>query len=166
MRKPTFALLLALPTLLVAAPLAAKDSLGVFSEWGAFRDPQTPRCYAIAMALNSNAARDYQPFASVGSWPKRQLRNQIHFRLSRNVSPAGRIVRTVGRGTSFELTGGGGDAWAKDRKMDAAIIAAMRSAGGMTVTARDRNGASFTDRYGLAGAATAMDAATVGCAKL
>ncbi|WP_336977878.1 hypothetical protein [Altererythrobacter fulvus] len=166
MRKPTFALLLALPAMLVAAPLAAKDSLGVFSEWGAFRDPQTPRCYAIAMALNSTAARDYQPFASVGSWPKRQLRNQIHFRLSRNVSPSGRIVLTVGRGTSFELTGGGGDAWAKDRKMDAAIIAAMRSAGGMTVTARDRNGASFTDRYGLAGAATAMDAATVGCAKL
>ncbi|KPL67917.1 hypothetical protein SZ64_07170 [Erythrobacter sp. SG61-1L] len=159
-------LLPALAAGLLAAPLAAKDSLGVFSDWGAFRDPQTPRCYAIAMALNSGAAHDYQPFASVGTWPKRQLRNQIHFRLSRNVSPASKIVLTVGRGTAFELTGGGGDAWAQDRKMDAAIIAAMRSAGGMTLTARDRNGASFTDRYSLSGAATAMDAATVGCAKL
>lgn len=163
MRKPITALLAAL---LLAAPLAAKDSLGVFSDWGAFRDPAVPRCYAIAMPLNAAAAKDYQPFASVGTWPRRQLRNQIHFRLSRKVSPAGRIVLTVGRGTAFELAGGGGDAWAQDRKMDAAIIAAMRSAGGMTVTARDTNGASFTDRYSLTGAATAMDAATVGCAKL
>ncbi len=50
--------------------------------------------------------------------------------------------------------------------MDAAIVAAMRSAGGMTVTARARDGRGFSDSYSLAGAATAMDAATVGCAKL
>ena len=35
---------------LLASPLAAKDSLGVFGQWGAFRDPQVPRCYAIAAA--------------------------------------------------------------------------------------------------------------------
>ena len=29
---------------LIASPLAAKDSLGVFGQWGAFRDPQVPRC--------------------------------------------------------------------------------------------------------------------------
>lgn len=164
--------LIALPLLpliaLLSAPLAAKDSLGVFSDWGAFRDPAEPRCYAIAMAMNGGSAdkkREFEPYASVGTWPKRQLRNQIHFRLSRNISPESKIVLTVGRGTMFELTGGGGDAWAKDRRMDAAIIAAMRSAGGMIVTARDGKGARFTDRYSLAGAATAMDAATVGCAR-
>ncbi|OJW63017.1 MAG: hypothetical protein BGO57_08815 [Sphingomonadales bacterium 63-6] len=165
--------LIALPLLplmaLLPAPLAAKDSLGVFSDWGAFRDPAEPRCYAIATAMNAGSAdkkREFEPYASIGTWPKRQLRNQIHFRLSRNVSPTAKIVLTVGRGTQFELTGGGGDAWAQDRRMDAAIIAAMRSAGGMIVTARDSKGASFTDRYSLAGAATAMDAATVGCARL
>ncbi|HTN14790.1 MAG TPA: hypothetical protein VL094_08285 [Sphingomonadaceae bacterium] len=163
MRKLPTALL---AILLIAAPLSAKDSLGVFSDWGAFRDGAVPRCYAIAMALNAAAAKDHQPFASVGTWPRRQLRNQIHFRLSRNISPAGKIMLTVGRGTVFELTGGGGDAWAQDRRMDAAIVAAMRSAGGMIITARDTAGASFSDRYSLTGAATAMDAATVGCAKL
>ena len=50
--------------------------------------------------------------------------------------------------------------------MDAAIIAAMRSADSMSVRAIDRSGRRFTDRYSLEGAATAMDAATVGCARI
>ena len=154
--------LAALVLLLLAAPLAAKDSLGVFGDWGAFRDPGTPRCYAIAAAQN---ARSGQPYASVGTWPKRNVRGQIHFRVSRNLADSPRITLAIGR-QRFELTGGGGDAWAKDRTMDAAIVAAMRSAGTMSVSARDRAGNRFTDHYSLAGAATAMDAATVGCARI
>ena len=37
----------------LAAPLAAKDSLGVFTDWGAFRDASVPRCYAIAIPTES-----------------------------------------------------------------------------------------------------------------
>ena len=47
--------------------------------------------------------------------------------------------------------------------MDAAIIAAMRSAPSMRITAIGTNGRRFTDTYELAGAATAIDAATLGC---
>lgn len=157
----------ALSALLLAAatPLAAKDSLGVFSSWGAFRDRSVPRCYAIAMAEPSDGARDYQPYASVGSWPKRAIRNQLHIRLSHRVSPAGGIRLVTGT-ERFELTGGGGDAWARDKAMDAAIASAMRSAGTMTVSARDTAGRLFTDSYRLDGAATAIDAASVGCARL
>jgi hypothetical protein len=50
--------------------------------------------------------------------------------------------------------------------MDAAVVAAMRSAARMTVTARDTGGKVFSDSYSLDGAATAMDAATVGCARI
>src|SRR5688572_33364392 len=81
---------------LIAAPLAAKDSLGVFGQWGAFRDPQVPRCYAIAAAeteLRAGArnAREHAPFASVGTWPRRGVRGQLHFRLSRNLADSPRI---------------------------------------------------------------------------
>ena len=155
--------LAALALLSLAAPLAAKDSLGVFGQWGAFRDPQVPRCYAIAAA--ENAARDHAPFASVGTWPKRNLRGQLHVRLSRTLAASATISLSVG-GQRFQLTGGGGDAWARDLTMDAAIVAAMRSASSMSVSARDRAGNRFTDRYRLEGAATAMDAATVGCARI
>ena len=153
---------------LAAAPLAAKDSLGVFGEWGAFRDPQVPRCYAIAAAQvdsRTAAQREHAPFASVGTWPKRAVRGQLHFRLSRNVSASPSIALAIGS-QRFTLTGGGGDAWAKDQTMDAAIVAAMRSAGTMSLSATDRAGRRFTDRYSLEGAATALDAATVGCARV
>jgi len=152
--------------LLLATPLAAKDSLGVFSDWGAFRDPDAPRCYAIAMAQpdTGTSTRAYQPFASIGTWPRRQVRNQIHIRLSQKLAPDSAITLRIGA-QRFALTGGGGDAWAADKTMDAAVIAAIRSASSMSVIARDASGKSFTDRYSLSGAATAIDAATVGCAK-
>ena len=153
---------------LIASPLAAKDSLGVFGQWGAFRDPQVPRCYAIAAAeseTRARVARDHAPFASIGTWPKRAVRGPLHLRLSRNLAASPRIALAIG-GQRFELTGGGGDAWARDRTMDAAIVAAMRSAGTMSVSATDSAGRRFTDRYSLEGAATALDAATVGCARV
>ncbi|MEJ5978352.1 hypothetical protein WG901_16990 [Novosphingobium sp. PS1R-30] len=148
--------------LLLPAPAAARDSLGMFSTWGAFRDPAVPRCYALAMAEPSTKQRDYQPYAAIGTWPRREVRGQVHLRLSRKLAPASRIVLTVGR-ERFELTGGGGDAWAVDRRMDAAIVAAMRSASAMTVSARDAKGGGFSNTWPLTGAATAMDAASIGC---
>lgn len=151
--------------LLLAAPLAAKDSLGTFDSWGAFRDAGQPRCYAVAMAIPGGKRRDYQPFASVGTWPRKQVRNQLHFRLSRAMAPKSRVSLNI-RGKRFALIGGAGDAWAADAAMDAAIVAAMRSAGSMTVSARDVRGNFFSNSYDLAGAATAMDAATLGCARL
>jgi hypothetical protein len=157
-------LLLTAAALTLPAATFARDSLGVFGRWGAFRDPSVPRCYAIAQPTASSG-NSYAPFASVGTWPKRQVRGQLHLRLSRKLSPAGAITLRVGN-RSFELTGGGGDAWAQDKRMDAAVIAAMRSAAQMSVTARDTGGRSFTDSYSLEGAATAMDAATVGCARI
>lgn len=146
-----------------AAPLGAKDSLGVFGHWGAFRDPGAGRCYAIAVPELSRATREYQPFAAVGTWPARGVRGQVHFRLSRKLAPRPALTLSIG-GQRFALSGGGGDAWAADRTMDASIVAAMRSAGTMWVGGRDNSGRRFSDAYRLDGAATAMDAASVGCA--
>ena len=156
---------LTLAAVLLATPALARDSLGMFSSWGAFRDPAVPRCYAIAMAEPSAKQRDYQPYAAVGSWPRRGVRGQVHFRLSRRLAANAPITLSIGR-DRFQLIGGGGDAWATDRRMDAAIVAAMRSASRMTVSARDAAGRGFSNSWPLAGAATAMDAATIGCAQL
>lgn len=155
----------ALLALAVANPLAARDSLGVFDDWGAFRDPSAARCYAIAIPQPYRVRSDYTAFASVGTWPTRGVRGQIHLRLSRKLAATPRIMLSIS-GQRFELAGGGGDAWAKDARMDASIAAAMRSAGSMSVSASDAQGRRFTDRYSLAGAATAMDAAALGCARI
>lgn len=157
--------LLFLLPILLAAPAIARDSLGMFSGWAAFRDPAAPRCYAIAMAAPSTMQRDYQPYADVAWWPRQGVRGQVHFRLSRKLQPNAVISLSIG-GQRIPLVGGGGDAWAADKRGDAAIMAAMRVAKDMTVSARDAGGRGFTNRYDLSGAATAMDAAAVGCADL
>jgi hypothetical protein len=150
--------------LLLAAPLSAKESLGVFGNWGAFRDEAGPRCYAIAIPRTNSASGSGQAYASVATWPRRNIRGQIHFRLSRETRADSAVTLQIGR-QRFELTGAGVDAWAADRAMDAAIVAALRSADRMSVGANDSRGRRFSDRYVLDGVASAMDAATVACAR-
>ena len=158
------ALVLAALAMASTGPALARSSLGVFDDWGAFRDPRLPRCYAISKGERSNGARDFEPYATIGTWPNRKIRNQVHLRLSRRLAPNGEITLRVGA-ESYELTAGEADAWALDRRMDAAIVAAMRSGNRMSVSATDRGGNRFTDRYSLSGVATAIDAATIACAR-
>jgi len=159
--------LLALPMLmaLAAAPALARESLGLYGNWGAFRDPLVPRCYAIAMADPSAMSRDYQPYAAIGTWPRRGARSQVHLRLSRKLAQGKQVTLRIG-GQRIVLTAGGGDAWPSSDTDNAAIIAAMRSAPSMTVSARDAKGRPFANTWALPGAASAMDAALIGCARL
>ncbi|MBU1252941.1 MAG: hypothetical protein KKE69_00920 [Alphaproteobacteria bacterium] len=150
--------------LAIALPLAAKESLGVFDGWGAFRDEAGPRCYAIAVPRTNTGSRDAQAFASIATWPQHEIRGQVHFRLSRARRVDSAATLQIGS-ERFELTGGGVNAWGADRRMDAAITAALRSARQMRVTATDTRGRRFVDSYALSGVASAMDAATVGCAR-
>lgn len=148
-------LLACIAGLALAAPLAAKESLGVFDGWGAFRDAGKTRCYAIAQPRGGDATG---AFASIATWPRRGVRGQVHIRLSRPVDDDSAVSLRIGRNT-FPLVARGRDAWAPDNKGDAAIIAAMRSNSTMRVRA-----AGISERYDLEGVATAIDAAIVGCA--
>ncbi|WP_414714386.1 hypothetical protein [Sphingobium sp.] len=151
--------------LAVATTAHARDSLGVFEGWGAFRDPDVPRCYAIARSSAKGTDGRSQPFASVGYWPRSNVRGQIHIRLSREIPARSPLTLSIGE-RRFPMIGGGTDAWAPNRQGDAAIIAAMRSATSMSVSARARTGAGFADSYRLRGAASAIDAAALGCGRL
>jgi len=152
-------------TALIAAPVMARDSLGIWNDWGAFRDMGVPRCYAIAMARPVAGRRqDFQPYFTVGDWPRRGSRGEVHVRLSRRLAPGTSVTLSLG-GQRYELVAGQADAWAKDRRMDAAVVTAMRSAQDMAVGGRSVDGRTFHDAYRLAGAASAMDAASLGCAQ-
>ena len=144
----------------IAAPANARDSLGVYSNWAAFRDDSPSRCYAIAKPRSGSPG----PFASVATWPDKGLRGQVYFRLSRETGEDTGATLSIGD-DKFELVTQGRNAWATNASVDAGIIAAMRSASRMTVAARGSNGARFSDRYSLSGAATAMDSSVVGCAR-
>lgn len=149
---------------MAATPAAARDSLGMFESWGAFRDPATPRCYAITRPAK-RGGRVSPGFASVGTWPRHKVRGQVHFRLSRIRADKAPVTLSIGE-RRFTLVAGKRDAWAADPRGDAMIIAAMRSASSMSVQTSDAQGRGFADSYALRGAATAIDAAALGCARL
>lgn len=148
----------------LAFPALGRDSLGMFSGWGAFRDPGQ-RCYAIAKADRSAMGRDFQPYADVAIWPGRGVRGQVHFKLSRRLAGNSEPQLAIGeQRIAHRANAATGDVWAADKRGDATIVAAMRSAGSMTASARDARGRGFSNTWQLAGAATAMDAASLGCA--
>lgn len=148
-----------------AMPAFARDSLGVWNEWGAFRDPAVPRCYAIAMAAAGGRNRELVPFMTVGTWPRRNVRGEVHWRLSHRIAPGSKVTATLD-GESFVVMAAEASAWAQDRRMDAAILAKLRSAPALTIAGKGRDGRTFRDTYPLRGAASALDAATLGCAGL
>ncbi len=149
----------------LAAPVAAeKQSLGIFFQWGAFREEAPKRCFAIAEPHRSPRAEGWRPFASVGFWPGTRARGQVHFRLSRNKRPGSAVLLRIDDRT-FQLFAGGASAWARDARADAEIVAAMRGGIDMVVETRSDRGALVRDYYQLRGAATAIDAAAVACAR-
>jgi hypothetical protein len=147
---------------IIAVPLAAKDRLGVYQGWAAFRDPETPRCYAIASPEETVGTPTRNAYLSIGFWPKRGTSHQIYVRLSRERSSNSGVTLSAG-GRRFRLAANGSSGWATDRRMDLAIIAAMRSATSLSVESIGRNGRSIVDTYSLRGAPSAIDAAALGC---
>jgi len=148
---------------LFAGSASARESLGVFGGWGAFADAREGRCYAISQGQPDPRARERQPYMTVATWPRADVRGQVFWQLARTPLPS-QPVTAQAAGKSFRLRAEGARVWAQDAAMDAAIRAAMRTAQTLTVFYRDSRGRRFYDRYRLAGAPTALDAATLACA--
>jgi hypothetical protein len=148
----------ALVLLALASPASSREAIGVWHAWGAFREAAPPRCFAVAEPLRHGTGA----FASVTTWPGRGIRNQLALRLSRPVR--GGLAPTLSiDDRRFSLTARGAEAWAPDARTDAAIVAAMRSARSMSVSAVSAAGRPFADTYALPGAASAIDAAALAC---
>ncbi|MBK6707035.1 MAG: hypothetical protein IPG54_05935 [Sphingomonadales bacterium] len=152
--------LLLLALALIATPAFAKERLGAWQSWAAFRDSETPRCYAIGAPDESSGERGY---VSVGFWPKRGLGHQVYIHLSRERSANSGITLNAG-GRRFRLIARGDYGWAKDRQTDMAIIASIRASQSLSITSIARDGRSIVDAYATRGAASAIDAAALGCA--
>lgn len=156
-------LLVLVVALLSAMPAQARESLGVFDKWGAFRDPQPLRCYAIAQPFRAGRG-EAQPYATISYWPKEGVRGQVHVRLSREIRPESKVILSID-GRRITLLAARANAWSANGRADASIIAAMRSGRVMSIAGIGANGGGFADSYYLKGAATAIDAAALGCAR-
>ena len=152
-----------LPLLVLPGQLAARTALGSFDGWAAFRDERPPRCFAIAEPVRGGGGK-WRPFANVATWPQARIRGQFHIRLGRQLRVGAPVTLIVGE-RRFSLVSGGADAWAPDARVDAAIVATIRSARSMSVASVAATGGGFAETYVLKGAATAIDAAALGCAR-
>src|SRR4051812_47924735 len=147
---------------MVAAPaFAARQSLGIFSLWGSFRDGG--RCWAVAEPEGASR-RAGRAFASVAWSATGAPRGQLSFRLARPKRPGSAVLLRIDERV-FQLIGGGVNAWAENARADGDIVAAMRTGVQMTIETRADDGTSLRDAYPLRGAATAIDAAAIACAR-
>lgn len=154
---------LAIALALMASPATARTSLGTFDSWGAFRDEGPTRCFAIAEPYRRTGGK-WRSFAAISTWPQSGVRGQVQVRLGRELLVGAPVLLIVGA-QKFAMVAGGADAWAPDPRVDAGLVAAMRNAQGFSVRARAATGGSLSESYALKGAATAIDAAALGCAR-
>lgn len=149
----------------LAATAYAREPLGIFGHWGAFQDTKPLRCYAIAEPDERRRGAGWSPFAAVSHWPGKGARNQLHIRLRKKKERGAPVTLRVD-GRSFALVAGGADAWAPDPRSDAEIVAAIRGGTEMRVQTKGEDGRRLVDVYALRGAATAIDAAALACARI
>lgn len=120
-------------------------------------------CEAATRSLRIAAKGRAQSRAGFGFSADGKRWGEFRARLSRTIRPGSNVMLTVGQ-QPFLLTARGEWAWSRGPAQEQAIMAAVRTAGGMRIEARDAGGRRFADRYLLAGAPTAIDAAAARCA--
>ncbi len=144
-----------------AAAAAAPSRLIVAGgSWASF--DRGTACEALARPIAPPRRGEGQAHVAVAFDRGGPRQGQLFVRLRRPARPGSSVMLVVG-GQPFQLLARGTSAWSRDPAQEAAILAAMRGAGGLRVTARDASGRRMTDRYLLAGAPTAIDAAAAAC---
>ncbi|WP_114227379.1 MULTISPECIES: hypothetical protein [Sphingomonas] len=129
--------------------------------WVAFDRGGT--CAAVARSeLLASPGHDQARATLSFDRPPGRRRGQLHLRLSRPALSGSTVLVAAG-GATFQLATRGADAWSTGPAQEAALIAAIRAAGDLRARFRSSDG-GHTDRYLLAGAPTAIDAAAAGCA--
>lgn len=153
---------MAIPALVIAAaaPAAPSRLLVAGGGWAAF--DRGASCEAVARPLRPAGKRDTPPYVVFAFDRAGPRHGQLFARLRRPARPSSSVLLSVG-GEPFLLVARGDQAWSRDSRQEAAIIAAMRAADGMRLEARDLSGRRMTERFLLAGAPTAIDAAAAAC---
>lgn len=146
----------------IASAATAPSIVAAAGRWAALKGPS--HCEAASLSeLPASRSRE-QGRASL-SFDRRSRHGEMAVKLSKPARPGSSVMLTISD-TPFLLAGRGSMAWSRGPAQEAAIIAAMRQASSMRIEARSIGGGRFVDRYLLAGAPTAIDAAAACAATL
>lgn len=149
-----------LPLLLAGA--APPRTLVAGGGWAAFDRGAT--CEAVSRSLLVPPKGQAQPYVTVSFDRARRVAGQLMVAFKRPLRAGSSAVLTIGN-QPFLLVVRGDRAWSRGPAQETAILASLRSAGGMRVESRDPAGRRMVDRYLLAGAPTALDAAAAACSR-
>ena len=155
------AALLLLALVLLVEPANAQRLLAAGRFWAAF-ERGASICEAVSRSELVAPPGRTQARAAFAFSRDGRRRGELHLILSRSVRPGAAAVLSIGQ-ESFLLVTRGNSAWSRGPVQEQAIMAAIRRNGEMRVRAAGLGG-SVSDRYLLAGAPTAIDAAAVACA--
>ena len=147
----------------IAGPAAAAPGAIVYAggAWAAI--DRGNACEALSRSVRVAAKGKVQAVAGFTFSADRWHWGEFHTRLRRMPRADASVMLRIGD-QPFLLVSRGNLAWSSGPLQQQAIIAALRSAAGMSVEARDAAGRRFYDNYLLDGAATAIDAAAARCA--
>jgi hypothetical protein len=150
--------------LVIATAAAAAPSRLIVARgsWASF--DRGPTCEAMAQPIAKPGKRDAVPYVSIAFDRAGPRQGQLFARLRRPSRVGSSVLLTVGN-QPFLLVARDAFAWSRNPRQEAAIIAAMRTSGGMRLQARDLWGRRITDRFLLDGAPTAIDAAAAACSR-
>lgn len=157
--RPAALICLAFATAAAAAPSRLIIARGA---WASFDRGQS--CEAVAKPLAPVKSPQVQPYVAIAFDRAGPRHGQFFAQLRRPARPGSSVMLTVGD-QPFLLAARDAAAWSKDSGQEAAILGAMRSAGGMRLEGRDSSGRRMADRYLLDGAPTAIDAAAAACSR-
>jgi hypothetical protein len=154
--------LAALVCLALASAAAAAPSRLIIARgaWASFDRGQA--CEAVARPLAPTRKQQSEPYIAIAFDRAGLRQGQLFSQLRRPARAGSSVILTIGD-QPFMLASRGALAWSKDARQEAAILGAMRIAGGMRIEARDSSGRRMADRYLLDGAPTAIDAAAAAC---
>ena len=155
----------AFPLILVACATAAAPQpriVAAAGRWAALAGQG--QCDAASLSLLPASKTRLQGRVSL-TFDRRTRNGQFTAALSRQVAPGSSVLLTIDE-DQYLLVARGFSAWSRGPAQEAAILAALRRASRMRIEGRSVRGLRFIDRYGLAGAPTAIDAAGACAAKL
>lgn len=148
-----------LPALLLCAAAPPK-LLAARGAWAAF--DRGTHCEAVARSELLAPRTVAQPYVTLSFSRSPRRAGELMVVFKRPLRPGSAVTLTVG-GQPFLLAASGNRAWSRGPAQELAILASIRAAGDMRAEGRDSAGRRMADRYLLAGAPLAIDAAAAAC---
>ncbi len=151
---------LALCFLAMSTPAFAKETIGVFGEWGTFRDTRgSTVCYVVSAPSASSGKGRAAPQLVVSIWPRQNIGAQV-------MVGGGAPVKSMNarvNGASFTLSVRGESGWMPDAHGDLTMLSALAGASRVTIEGRTTRGTKFSDSYALTGFSEAWGSAQKAC---